>query len=271
MPLPLSEVLLYACGLESGIGTGAPAAIELMPGMRLRSEPSVRQYLAPPNQSFSGYISAGSLAWTMSTNLSTGQAMQAFDPFLASISAPQVVPPGSPPVPLYGLIDLQQAGAAFKYYRLIYPQNVVAGDAPGGSGVTTNTQLTAANTLADLRENPTFTGWFFGRDVLVPEIAVWLQLAANTNPQIVYVSVGTTVSNLLERFTRWLPLAPGQGVVQLQRLAMTGAQGTRGAQFYSTVIFAQQIAQPSAVVNDLGAFALPLLPGDYVTITLGRS
>jgi hypothetical protein len=268
MPLPLAEVLLYGCGLETGIGTGAPAAVDVIPGMRLRSEPSVRQYLAPPNQSLSGYVSTGALEWITSTNLSSGTPVQAFDPFLATIAAPQVTPPPSPPVPVSGLIDLQQTGATFKYYRLIYPQNVIAGGSPGATGVATNVQITAANTLATLRASPAYTAWFFGRDVLVPEVAICLQLGNNSSPQMLYVPVGTTLTNLLERFTRWLPVAQGQGLLTLQRLALTPAnQGTQGAQMYAQFIF----KQPNTQVNDLRAFPVPLLPGDYVTIALGNA
>jgi hypothetical protein len=268
MPMPLSEVLLYGCGLETGIGTGAAAAIDLTPGMRLRSEPSVRQYVGPPAQSFSGYISAGTLQWTLTTNRASGAAVQAFDPFLGTIAAPQVAPTPTSPVPIYGLLDLQQAGAAYRYYRLTFPQNLIAGGAPGGADATTNVQITAANTLAAVRANPAFTGVFAGRDVLVPEIAILLQLGQSPDAEEVYVPVGTTLMNLLERYTRWLPLATGQRVLSLQRLALTPpSQGSQGAQLYETFIF----AQPNAQVNDLSAFAMPLLPGDYVTIALGSA
>jgi len=268
MPLPLSEILLYACGLETGIGTGAPAAVDLTPGMRLRSEPSLRQYLAPPNGSLGGYVSTGTLEWIVSTNVSTGSAMAAFDPFLGTIAAPQVVPPPAAPAPAYGLLDLQQTGATFKYYRLIYPQNIVAGSSPGSSGATNNVQLTGSDTLAGLRSNPPYSTWFFGRDAVIPEVAIVLQLGSNGAPQPLYVPVGTTLTNLLERFTRWLPLNSGQNVLQLRRLALSPNQGSQGAQIYSQVKF----QQPSpAVVNDLTAFPVPLLPGDLVTLTLGTA
>lgn len=268
MPLPLSEVLLYGCGLETGIGTGSLPAVDIIPGMRLRSEPSVRQYLAPANQGMSGYISTGALDWTMTTNISSGTTVQAFDPFLGTIAAPQVTPPPTPPGSISGLIDLQQAGGAFKYYRLIYPQNVQASGAPGSIGTTNNIQLTAANTLAALRSNPAYTAWLFGRNTVIPEIAIWLQLGNNTTPQMLYVPLGTTLTNLLERFTRWLPVAQGQGLLSLQRLALTPPnQGTQGAQMYAQFIF----KQPNTQVNDLSAFPVALLPGDYVTIALGNA
>ena len=270
MPMPLSEVLLYGYGLETGIGTGAGASIDLVPGMRLRSEPAVRQYLAPPSQSFSGYISAGTLSWTLATSVASGAPTQAFDPFLGTIAAPQVTPPPSSPVPVYGLLDLQQSGAACRYYRLTFPQNLIAGGAPGGADAATNVQVTGADTFAAVRANPRFTGVFAGRDVLVPEIAVWLQMGTRgpDSPVELYVPVGTTLLNLLERYSRWLPLDPSQKVLSLQRLALTPAgQGKQGSQVYQSFVF----AQPGAPVNDLGVFALPLLPGDHVTIDFGTA
>jgi len=267
MPLPVSEALLYGCGLQTGIGSTAPAAVDVVPGMRLRSEPSARQYLSPPNQSFSGYVSSGALEWITSTNVSAGTAVQAFDPFLGTIAAPQVTPPPSSPAPIYGLIDLQQTGGAFKYYRLIYPQNIIAGGAPGESGAATNIQIIGADNLADLEANPPYQAYFFGRDIVVPEIAIWLQLTSNTNPQMIWVPVGTTPMNLLERFTRWLPLNPGQNVLKLQRLALNPNWWPQGGQSYWNVAF----GRPGLAVNDLRAFALPLLPGDYLTIVLGQN
>lgn len=264
LPLPLGELLLYGCGLETGIGTGAPASVDLRPGMRLRSEPSQRQYLAPPNQAFSAYVATGSLAWHVSTNVANGTAVQAFDAFLGTIAAPQLVPPQPPSGPVNSLIDLQQSGSAFRHHRLIYPQNVIAAGAPGSSSASTNVQITGAATLAALRSNPALTATFFGRDVVIPEIAVLLQLGNNANPESVYLPVGTTVANLLERYTTWLPVAQAQRVVSLSRLALT-TNANPGAVAYFTV----QFAAPNALVNDVQAFALPLLAGDYVTIAFG--
>jgi hypothetical protein len=108
MPMPLSEVLLYGCGLETGIGTGAAASIDLTPGMRLRSEPSVRQYVGPPSQSFSGYISAGTLQWNLTTTRTGGAPVQAFDAFLGTIAAPQVAPTPTSPVPSTGCLTFSR-------------------------------------------------------------------------------------------------------------------------------------------------------------------
>jgi hypothetical protein len=259
-------VLLYACGLETGIGTGAPASIDLLPGMRLRTEPSVRQYVAPPNQAFSGYVSAGTLEWDVSTNTSNGTAVQAFNAFLGTIAAPQIVPPPPSPSPVFGLIDLQQNGNGFRHHRLVYPQNIIDASLPGSSSPATNVQITGANSLAELRATPSVKSIFFGRDTVIPEIAILLQLGNNVNPVPMYVPVGTTVMNVLERFTTWLPRACGQQVVTLQRLALNATTGTRGAQQYVDV----QFADPNAQVNQPGAFRLPLLPGDYLTIALGQ-
>jgi hypothetical protein len=264
-PMPMSEVLLYGYGLQTGIATGAQASVDLTPGMRLRSEPSVRQYLAPPNQSLSAYVATGELSWTVASNVSTGTRVSAFDAFLGTIAAAQVTPPPSAPVGIYSLIDLEQTGGAYRYYRLTYPQNVPQGTAPGAVGTSLNIRLTGANTVKDLNTAPPYTAWFFGRDVVIPEIAVAVQIGNNGSPRAEWVPVGTTLVNLLERYTRWLPLSINQGVLTLKRLAISPNQGTTGAQNYFTVNF----QQPGALVNDLSAFPLPLLAGDQITLVLG--
>jgi hypothetical protein len=264
-PMPVSEVLLYGCGLQTGIATGSQAAVDLTPGMRLRSEPSARQYLAPPNQSLSAYLATGALTWTLASNVSTGTGVSAFDAFLGTIASAQVTPPPAAPAGIYSLMDLEQTGGAYRYYRLTYPQNVPQGTAPGAVGVSLNIKLTGANTVKDLNTAPPYTAWFSGRDVVIPEFAVVIQLGNNGSPSAEWVPVGTTLVNLLERYTRWLPLSMNQGVLTLKRLALSPNQGTAGAQNYFTVNF----QQPGALVNDLSAFPVPLLPGDQITLALG--
>lgn len=260
-PLPLAEVLTYACGLATGLGTGAAAGVDLLPGMRLRTEPSTRQYLAPPSGALSGYLSGGTLRWDVTTSTASGSPVMAFDAFLGAIAAPQVSPPPSTPGPVYGLLDLQQTGVAYRHQRLIYPQNVIDASAPGNTSAAMNVQIAGANTLAALRTNPAYSTIFFGRDVVVPEIAIWLALA-DAQSQAVFVPVGTTVMNLLERFTRWKPLPSSQQTVTLTRYVLSTQQ--RGSLTGATFAF----APPNAQSNDLRAFDTPLLAGDALRIRL---
>ncbi len=271
MPLPLTEVLLYACGLESGIGTGAPPAVDVIPGMRLRCEPSVRQYVAPPNQEFSGYVASGSLGWDVTNSVVSGSTVQVFDAFLGSVASPQVTPPSqltplpSNPAPLYSLIDLQLAGTSYKYHRLIFPQNVIAGSAVGNMSEQQNVELVGANNLTDLRSNPPYKRIFFGRDVVIPEICIWFCITGTALAPF-YVPLGTTVNNMLERFTRWKPLsADAKNFIKLFRF------GYSTQAFGSISGYPVMFAQPTDPITNFSVLDLPLWPGDALFLSFTMS
>jgi hypothetical protein len=278
MPFPISEVLLYACGLDSGIVTGNAPSVDVMPGMRLRCEPSLRQYVAPPNQAFSGYVASGSLAWNVVSSVASGTREQAFDAFLGTVSSPQITPPPqttpppSTPEPLYSLIDLQLANTGCKYHRLIYPQNVIAGSAIGNMSEQQNVQLVGANDLKTLREAPTFERIFFGRDVVIPEICILLCFKG-TAIQTCYVPLGTTVNNMLERYTRWKPLAgAANDIIQLFKFGYSPPSNSSvsGSMNGVAVMFAQPVdpntGQP-APITDFSVLDLPLCPGDALFLS----
>lgn len=98
---------------------------------------------------------------------------------------------------------------------------------------------------------------------MVPEICVWLgQSSGNLTP--LYVPLGTTVNNLLERFGAWKPLSTNdaRNITMLYRMAYSTAnQGSlNGVQ----VSFAPQTAS----ITNLRALNLPLLPGDALLFNL---
>lgn len=273
MPLPLSEVLLYACGLESGLKNSKPPAVDVMPGMRLRCEPSLRQYTAPPSQAFSGYVASGSLAWEVASGGVPGTPVQVFDAFLGAVSSPQITPPPqttpppATPAPLYSLIDLQLTNSGYKYHRLIYPRNVIAGCAVGSLCDKENVQLIGANTLTALHADPPYPYQriFFGRDVVIPEICILLSINSTALAPC-YVPLGTTVNNILERFTRWKPLSVGaKDLIRLFRLGYSPDTATLG----SINGFLVSFENPDDPITDFGVLALPLCPGDalYLSFT----
>ncbi len=261
MPLLIAEALLDACGLESGIGTGTPASVDVLAGMRLCSEPSVRQYAGPTTPGFSGFLASGTLGWIVATSAVSGDPVQAFDAFMGSIASPQVTPPPALPGPLYGLLDLQLVNTGYKYHRLYYPQNVITGGSAGDLSPPKNVTLVGANTLADLRADPPYSTIFFGRDVVIPEICVWFG-NSNVSLQPIYVPLGTTVKNLLERFTRWKPLSASVDtpIVQVRRYMIAPQQP------FSMKGVSVAFAPPNAQFNELRAFDLPLWPGDAVSL-----
>lgn len=273
MPLPLTEVLLYACGLESGFGTGTPPSVDVIPGMRLRCEPSVRQYVAPPNQAFSGYVASGSLGWDVASSMASGTQTQVFDAFLGSVASPQITPPPeitpqpSTPAPVYNLTDLQSANTGYKYHRLIYPENVIAGSAVGNVSDQQNVQLVGANNLTDLRTNPPYKRIFFGRDVVIPEICIWFCVTGTALAPF-YVPLGTTVNNMLERFTRWKPLsADANDFIKLIRFGYSAQAQALGSISGLPVAF----AQPGFAITDLHVLDLPLWPGDALFLQFTMS
>jgi len=277
MPLPISEVLLYACGLDSGMVSGKPPSVDVMPGMRLRCEPSLRQYVAPPNQTFSGYVASGSLEWNVVNSVASGTREQAFDAFLAAVSSPQIIPPPqtapgpSTPEPVYSLIDLQAANTGCKYHRLIYPQNMIAGSAVGNVSAQQNVQLVGANDLTTLLTAPTYQRIFFGRDVVIPEICI-LVCFKGTAVQPCYVPLGTTVNNMLERYTRWKPLAgPANEIVQLFRYGYSAfSNGSiSGSMNGFPVLFAlsSNLNTGPDPITDFKVLDLPLCPGDALYLT----
>jgi hypothetical protein len=197
--------------------------------------------------------------------------VQVFDAFLGSVASPQITPPPqitpqpSTPAPLYNLIDLQLASTSFKYHRLIYPENVIAGSAVGTVSDQQNIQLVGANNLTDLRTNPPYTRIFFGRDAVIPEICIWFCITG-TALQPFYVPLGTTVNNMLERFTRWKPLsADAKNFIKLFRFGYS-AQALGSINGFP-VAFAQQ----TDAITNLHVLDLPLWPGDalFLSFTMG--
>lgn len=263
MPLPISEMLLYACGLESGFVTGTAPAVDVVAGMRLRCEPSLRQYVAPPSQAFSGYVATGSLTWDVAGSVASGNPVQAFDAFLGAVSSPQITPPPTTTQPLYSLIDLQLTNSGYKYHRLIYPQNVIAGIGTGDLSDQKNIEIVGANNLTDLRTNPPYKRIFFGRDLVIPEICIWLGIGGSSL-QPYTVPLGTTVNNVLERFTKWKPLSTtdAKNVINLVRFAYSSQPA--GAINNVAVMFAPD----AAPITDLRALDLPLCAGDALSLNL---
>jgi|GEM_PF-3114652 len=278
IPAPLAETLFYRFGFQPGLAAGTVPCVDVQPGMQLRVEFEASQFLSPGGAS-NGYLGAAQFRWNVQSAPVTGGRVTTFDAFLGTLSAPTVAVSASP-VAAGGLPDLQAAGVARKYVRLCYPQALPPGTDPGSLGLTGNVALLGASTLADLAAaTSAFAGGtcaagsamqgvtctvFRGRAVVVPEIAVWLQLGSNTPLQLQYVPVGTTLLNLLERVSSWKPLDStlAGGKVTLSRPLTAGA----GGQTFSIV----QLSPPMTVgsVLDPRALDLPLVKGDRLVIQL---
>jgi hypothetical protein len=205
LPLSLDESLYYRYSFDR-----VKNYIDLQPGMRLRIEYSSYQFFGTTGQSpkLNGYAANGVGYYNIVRR--TDQRV-AFDSFLGQLTAPtpDSVTCGLPGAG--GIIDLQIAGMARRYYRLFYPPTFTAPDCTGDTSIKRNVTLIGADTLADLYDatskyalgkcatapitNPAILCTTFrGRDIVIPELLVRL------NYQQSYVPVGTTVRNLVDQF-----------------------------------------------------------------------
>lgn len=262
IPAPLTETLFYRYGLNQGFTGSSAPRIDLLPGMRLRVEFEVYSFVNPGN-AFNAYISSGPFYYYVSSvALPNNQRVLAFDAFLGSVAAPKIQPPSTTtPFLASGIIDMQSAGMARKYYRLLYPQNIIPGSSLGDSSTAKNVTLMGANTLAELNAGSgtsVINSVFRGRVEVVPEIPV--RVGHPTSFETIYVPVGTTVNNLLERYTRWKPYYTQQRALSLSRL-QTGS-GNQSLGYTDVDFYLNYFNLP---VADLRTFDLPLVHSDNLT------
>lgn len=270
IPAPPLESLFYRYSFVGGLAGSSSPSVNLLPGMRLRVEFESSQFLSPGSQ-FNSYISGGQFYYYVcSVPGANNQRALASDPFLGNIAAPQIPQGSSSPFLASGIIDLQSSSMPRRYYRIVYPQNMIAGNTAGDLTTAKNIALVGANTLSDLNKGTgsAISTIFRGRAIVVPEIPVWINNQGQS--AMVYVPVGTTVANILERFTAWKPIFILQSTVAMQRLQtatgkQTGNQGVRyvGLTFTSGVI-------GSATAN-LQIYDLPLVGGDVVKLNFSAS
>ncbi len=308
MPAPLVETLFYRYSLSPGFAPGTIPCVDIRPGMRLRVEAGVSQYIGPGSE-FNGYVGGGRCSYLVgSAPAASGARVVTFDPFLGTINSPMIdVSTVNPPPPaIGGLLDLQGYYPAQKYWRLIYPSSIADATQTGSLDPSSNATLVGANTLADLNAatdsyptipSPSVYLFFLGRATVVPEIPIWLniQTIPNTNATLSkplagtpvqtvqqYVPVGTTLANLIERFTAFpldvrllpsssdtTPALPVLGVTRVLNAPFTPppASGTNAP--YSAPVIGNMYWQTSslpAVPTTL--FDVPVMAGDIVTIAI---
>lgn len=282
IPAPLTETLWYRYGFNPGFGTAAPC-VDLQPGMRLRIEFASSQFVSPSSP-FNAYTGGSQASYSLvSVAGPNGRRLLAFDPFLGSIAGPVIAPSGSAPTPITGIVDLQSSSMRHAHYRLVYPQNMIAGNVPGDADQAKNVTLFGADSLSDLNNavNGTIApgvsvSVIRGRATLVPEILVWVSLlyvpGSSAAPMPVYVPVGTTVMNIVERFTTWRPFGNGALPLLLSRLRTTTAGTTAPSGQFETPGYTQvafgvpQVNGRPGQLFDTRVLDLPLVSGDTLNI-----
>jgi len=264
MPAPLLETLFYRYSFSPGIAPGTHPYVDVRPGMQLRVESEASQFLAP-SSTMNGYVTNGAVRYFVNTVPAGSGRAVVLDPFLGTIRAPLITAASTSPVVAGGLPDLLPVGGAAKWVRLFYPQQMGAPGAAGDITVANNPVLVAALTLEQINQAtasyPALTSTpanvqtvFLGRAAVVPEIPVWINLRGQSTLQ--YVPVGTTLANIVERYTV-LPLATPQQLVTVTRLGI-GTWGVSAPLSWNTGTL---LAFPSTM------FDLPLIGGDNVSIT----
>lgn len=264
LPLTFAETVLYRHGLDP-----ERRAVDLQPGMRLRIEPQIRQFVGPDarEQLLNGFVGSGTATAEVGLALDpAGIRMLGFNAFLSALRPMVEGNTGGGG----GVIDLYALGLARAHGRLFYPPAFAGGDSLGFTGAEKNAALLLADTRADLEAGTdlylgqgSFDGLrnaaavtFRGRVAITPEIRVFLE----AQPE--WVPVGTTFRQWVSRFT---VLPPPE--VQIERLHFYRALGNlvddaSKVSFFrsSEVDFDQR--HLGAYSNGSDGFDLPLLAGD---------
>lgn len=224
LPLTFAETLYYSYGFDPEQGY-----INIQPGMRLRIDYQGHQMVGPDLQDkyLNGFVGTGSghhdigsyLYGTGDNVLKTG-----FDSFLNLFK--YTVEPNQGGAG--GIVDVTGNSYRRPYYRLFYPSKFKSSDSTGAVGVTNNVAIFGADSYSDLEtatdlyvKNGDFYGakgistFFRGRVVIVPETVCFVQSVP------IYVPVGTTVRQLIERFTS-LPMAEDTVICDLEHTRFIG-------------------------------------------------
>lgn len=215
MPAPIAESLFFYYGMNSGLTTGSETPyVDLVPGMRVVVQPTANQFVGI-GSGRNGMVAAGSLTLRVCGSIgSDGHRRVGFDPFLAALASPVVpnnpVGQGSPQVEISGVQDLQAAGLARRWYRLLLPLNLSSSAVPGDAELVDSVTLVGAETRAELEmatakfqagEPASGTSApllvysiFRGRAAVQPQISTsW-----GSWPE--WVPLGTTVRDFAEQF-----------------------------------------------------------------------
>ncbi len=267
MPSPPIESLFYRYGFSPGLSAGTIPYVDIRAGMRLLLETQVSQFLSPTSQ-MNGYIGDGRFPLTIDSVDTENGRVVAFDAFLGNIKSPTINNASTDPIVAAGVVDLQPISGQRKYWRLIYPQSIGSPSQPGDQTTTNNVTLIGAQTLALLNtatkaypscdasgNPPNLCSIFLGRSIAVPEIPVWITVRGQT--ALEYVTIGTTITNIIQRFTT-IPLSPQQNTVTVLRTSTASTSGLT-----STINpFTQGLAALSPSMFDI-----PLIAGDGITFT----
>jgi hypothetical protein len=257
----------------------APAqnSVDLRAGMRLRLECQFSQMVPAtsadaPFPLANGYVAAGQAYFhVVEMQTSSRKPALSFDAFLGPDAVPLV---DANTGGAAGLIDLQGPLMRRRYFRLCYPSQFASSDSGGSEGIAQNVTLLGADNLDTLnRASDTYfesrrvtdsavvAAFFRGRTFVIPEILCHL----NGSPT--YVPVGTTVRQLLSRYTI-LPRVDGFRAAKFPYLRLAPASsflsggGNPLAPAYPDFYREVNFAAGTSSSGPLDAYDLPVFHGD---------
>ena len=266
VPMSLDRSLFYHYGFEPSQGF-----VDLLAGMRLRVDYQNFQELpVRSGVTTKGFAGSGSSYYSINSYLQPVTnglpiPLLGFDAFTTKlqlgIGADASKDGGG------GILDFQKVGFRQPYYRLFYPSQFAGPGVPSGVervitivGAANSAELQAAtqqyldNNGVINTTNIRVSCFFRGRVVVVPEIAVLVQ------EQPVYVPVGTTVRQLIERYAG-MPacfasqdLRQFQGTLRPRRLVHEGVDSVPGYKFLHVADYQRS--------DRLDSFDLPVIKGD---------
>ena len=265
VPAPPAETLFYRYGLSTGLAGGTAPYVDARPGMRLRIETEVSQFVGP-GSTFNGYVGGGTLTVVVGSAASGAARVVTFDPFLSTIRSPSTT--GAPtPIVAGGLVDVHPAGGARAHWRLFYPSGMPLPSQPGNFGMAQNVTLAGAATIANMsavtaaypnqaaRVSPANVyAVFSGRAMVVPEVQIGIALGAQAPLEPVWVPLGTTLANVIERYMP-LPFDPKLPGVWVRRPSSASNSGMATIRLSRTV---------DALLP--GMLDVPLVGGDLVAM-----
>jgi hypothetical protein len=242
----------------------------------------MKQFTGPGSSASNFYVGSGRFLYYLSSIPNgSGPRQVVFDPFLGAIRTPTIQGVSTAPLIAGGLFDLQPVSGLQTYWRMFYPDSVPPPGSTGDTQIRDNVALIGAPTLAALNQatneypNPgdeAVAAVFLGRAVIVPEIPIWLTL--NGQSALEYVSLGTTLTQIIERFSA-VPLNVNQQLVTVTRpMAVNDLQNWR-TQMVNQPLVTFPIPNgppppppPPPPWPSAAFFDVPLIAGDSITLSL---
>ncbi len=276
LPLNFAEVLYYGLGFNP-----QNRQVDLDPGMRLRIDFGPFQFVGPNDAPLGGYAGSGTSIYDLGTiPTGTGSLATVFDSFLSRLTTVTINP--TPTGGGSGIIDVSGTAYQYEFARLVYPATILAASDKGAPLGLNSPSIVVADSFSKLEAATqkllgggnlngmagTSSLFFRGRTMPIAEIPCTI------NGSLVYVSAGTTVGQLIERFTA-LPLANAIGSTGIDyRRSIANVIETPIAIGESIPLSsASTIHLDRGLLNDhsyplaFTCFDLPVLPGDILITT----